>query len=210
MQSCSGTEKSSWAQSPNHLPPPGVFAGVWLALLPVVVVAVAVAVAVAVVTPWEGGLATPTELRMAEAEPPSGAGAGVGVLPFPLPAVQAQAPKTARPARRKAAGCQRASINTVEGNAVQLHTQLPSAPSHSPSLGETNADRPPLPAHMHGRYCCHSLALRAASMSQQVPATASTVADSRVEESRRAAGTHRGQRSCQEPPQHPWLTFGSR
>lgn len=44
------------------------------------------------------------------------------------------------------------------------------SPYRSPSLGDTNADRPPLPAHMQGRYCCHSLALRAASMSQQVPA----------------------------------------
>ena len=93
LNSCRQRKGSRGADA-NHLRPPGVLTGGWLALLPV---AVALAVAVAVVAPGVGWLATPTELRMAEAEPPSGAGAGVGVLLFfvPVPAVQAQAPKTA-------------------------------------------------------------------------------------------------------------------
>jgi hypothetical protein len=52
-----------------------------------------------------------------------------------------------------------------------LCVPLPAVQAQAPStsLGDTKADSPPLPAHMQGRYCCHSAGLRAESMSQQVP-----------------------------------------
>lgn len=125
----------------------------WLALP--ATVAVAVAVAVAVGAAGGGGLDTPIELRMMDAGPPSGAAAGVGLLLacVPLPAVQAQAPKTAQPGWSEAINRQLA----WHGRGGVAGASAPSAPgpaihpAHSPSLAETNAERPPLPAHMQGR-----------------------------------------------------------